>query len=133
MNCQNPKRCTHSLPNYLIHKFLTSSLISWPFNFFTDICIIQSRTTIKSPLKTETSTSKIVKRPGYQASISCFQFSFGVSKLKDPGDETCLEASVKVALRGFQGVFRGQYLPSLGINDAATNKDLEKILPRCIR
>ena len=68
MNRPNRKRCTHSLPHYLIHKFLTSSLISWPFNFFTDICIIQRRKkTIKSFLKIATSKSKIVKRPGYQA------------------------------------------------------------------
>ena len=130
MNRQNRKRCTHSLTHYLIHKFLTSSLISWPFNFFTDICIIQSRKkTMKSFLKTATSKSKIVKRPGYQAIASCFQFSFGVSKLKTLGTKRVS----KQVFRWLCKVFQGQYLPSLGINYVATNKDLEKYYHSCIR
>ena len=137
MNRQNRKRCTHSPPHYLIHKFLTSSLISWPFNFFTDICIIQRRKkTIQSFLKTATSKSKIVKRPGYQAiqvmrEPLLFPVFLGRFKTENPRDGTCLE--VRWLCGVFQGVFQGQYLPSLGINYVATNKDLEKLLPRCIR
>lgn len=133
MNRQNRKRCTHSLPHYLIHKFLTSSLISWPFNFFTDICIIQRRKkTIKSFLKTATSKSKIVKRPGYQA-IQVMREPllfpvFGVSKLKTLGTKRV--SKVRWLCGVFQGLFHGQYLLSLGINYVATNKDLEIILPQ---
>ena len=108
MNRLNRKRCTHSLPHYLIHKSLTSSLISWPFNFFTDICIIQRRKkTIKSFLKTATSKS-IVKRPGYQAiqvvrEPVLFPVFLRRFKTENPGDETCLEG--KVALRRFSRGF----------------------------
>lgn len=108
MNRQKRKRCTHSLPHYLIHKFLTSSLISWPFNFFTDICIIQRRKkTIKSFLKTATSKS-IVKRPGNQAiqvmrEPLLFPVFLRRFKTENPGDETCLEG--KVALRLFSRGF----------------------------
>ena len=100
MNRQNRKGCTHSPPHYLIHKFLTSSLISWPFNFFTDICIIQRRKKmIKSFLKTATSKSKIVNRPGYQAiqvmrEPLLFPVFLRRFKTENPGDETCLEGNV---------------------------------------
>ena len=88
---------------------------------------------IKSFLKTATSKSKIVKRPGYQAiqvmrEPLLFPVFLRRFKTENPGDETCLES--KVACGVFQGVFQGQYLPSLGINYVATNKNLEKLLPK---
>ena len=125
----------YSPPHYLIHKFLTSSLISWPFNFFTDICIIQRRKkTIKSFLKTATRKSKMVKRRGYQAIQvmrepldSSFPSAFQNWK---PWGRNVYRSKSRWVCGFFQGVFQGQYLPRLGINYVATNKGLEKILPQ---
>ena len=101
----------YSPPHYLIHKFLTSSLISWPFNFFTDICIIQRRKkTIKSFRKTARSKS-IVKRPGYQAiqvmrEPLLFPVFLRRFKTENPGDETCIEASPGGSAGFFKGFFK---------------------------
>ena len=51
-----------------------------------------------------------------QEILSCLQFS-------------CHRIAAQHCLRWLDTVFQGQYLPRLGINYVAINKDLEKLLP----
>ena len=58
-----------------------------------------------------------------------------ITRKEEPGNLILepRQATMTLTLRWLDGVFQGQYLPSLSVNYVAINKDMEKFPYNCIR
>ena len=58
-----------------------------------------------------------------------------IARKEEPGNliREPRQATMTLTLRWLDGVFQGQYLPSLSVNYVAINKDMEKFPYSCIR
>ena len=58
-----------------------------------------------------------------------------ITRKEEPGNliREPRQATMTLTLRWLDGVFQGQYLPSLSVNYVAINKDMEKFPYNCIR